>query len=141
MARFRERNRERIKIEGAPPPDDRVRVVDGVSIEPVEEGERFMIREEENVSEEGVKGSEKAAIGAYQNNMDEARVGRVRRVCKCVPLDPPPTPPRSRPRQRWQAPSPGGGRPPPPAVTGAEVDGWGGSIRRGRRRGGVCVRA
>jgi hypothetical protein len=73
----------------------------------VEEGERFMILEYENVSEEGVKGSEKAAIGANQNNMDKARVGRVRLVCKCVPLDPPP---RSRPRQRWQAPSPGGDR-------------------------------
>ena len=55
----------------------------------MEEGERFMIREEENVSEEGVKGSEKAAIGANQNKMDKARVGRVRLVCKCVPRDPP----------------------------------------------------
>ena len=61
-----------------------------------------MIREEENVSEEGVKGSEKAAIGANQNNMNKARVGRVRLVCKCVPpCDP-------RPRQWWQAPSPSG---------------------------------
>ena len=101
-----------------------MRVVDGVSIEPVEEGERFMIREEENVSEEGVKGSEKAAIGANQNKMDKARVGRVRLVCKCVPRDPPP---RSRPL--------------PSAVTAAEVDGGGGSTRKGRRRGGVRVRA
>ncbi len=84
-----------------------MRVVDGVSIEPVKEGERFMIREEENVSEEGVKGSEKAAIGANQNNMNKTRVGRVRLVCKCVPGDPPP---RSRPRRWWQAPSPVGDR-------------------------------
>ena len=66
----------------------------------MEEGERFMIREEENVSEEGVKGSEKAAIGANQNNMNKARVGRVRLICKCVPP--------CDPRQWWQAPSPSG---------------------------------
>ncbi len=44
-----------------------------------------MMREEEDVtSEEGVncQGAEKAPIGSNQNNMDKARVGRVRLVCR-----------------------------------------------------------
>ena len=70
-----------------------------------------MIREVKNVSEEGVKGAEKATVSAKQNNMHEAREvlvgGRIRRmVCKCSP----PYylyPPCDHPRRWWQAPFPG----------------------------------
>ena len=73
-----------------------------MTVEPVEEGDRFSIGEMENVSKKGVKRAEETAISAKENDADIARQrcnGRaaIGRTCSCN--RPPPqaaTPPRRR---------------------------------------------
>ena len=89
-----------------------------MTVEPVEEGDRFSIGEMENVSKKGVKRAEETAISAKENDVDKSRqrckgraeIGRTG-SCKRPPprLQPPPAGVRGC--ERWCGMRLQGGRP------------------------------